>query len=108
MTIKENTSIIQGLISYEVDSRFIFINLVENAKFNRGEEKIYEGVGGNLFAFACDKSKKMGFDGVVVFHAKTELVNYYQKALEAEILGGHRMVIESPSSDKLIKQYFKN
>ena len=110
MTIRDNVSIIQGLISYVVSERdrFIFVNLAESAKFNRGKEKIYAGVGGNLFAFACKKSKEMGFDGVVVFQSKTALVTYYKNALGAEVLFGQRMVIEDIAAEKLIKQYFKN
>jgi hypothetical protein len=62
MTTVENKNIIQGLISLSVNEEFVFVNLVENAKFNRGKKKIYVGVGGNLFAFACLKSKEFGFD----------------------------------------------
>jgi len=29
------------------------MNLIENAKFNKGEKKLYKGVTGNLVAFAC-------------------------------------------------------
>jgi len=107
MTIKDNPTIIQGLISFIFDNGFVFINVVENAKFNRGKEKLYEGVGGNLFAFACKRSLEAGLEGFVVFEAKTALIGYYQKALGAELLGGQRMVISDKASEKLITQYFK-
>lgn len=108
MTIKDNPTIIQGLISYEVIAGFVAVNLVENAKFNRGKNKIYEGVGGNLFAFACKQSKKLGYDGCIAFYAKTSLVDYYQIALGAKLIFGQRMVIEEKQAHKLINQYFKD
>ncbi len=107
MTIKDNPTIIQGLISFRFDNGFVFINVVENAKFNRGSGKLYEGVGGNLFAYACKRSLEAGLEGFVVFEAKTALIGYYQKALGAESLGGQRMVISDKTSLKLINQYFK-
>ena len=108
MTIKDNIHVIQGLISFEIDDKYIFINAVENAKFNRGKEKIYIGVGGNMFAFACKKSKDIGFEGYVAFKAKTALLKYYQEALGAEITLGQRMYIGEEAANKLIKQYFKH
>jgi hypothetical protein len=61
MTTVENKNIIQGLLSLIVEENFISIGIVENAKFNRGKNKLYVGVGGNLFAFACQLSKELGF-----------------------------------------------
>ncbi len=48
MTTVENKNIVQGLVSLSVKNDFVFVNLVENRKFNKGKEKLYEGVGGNL------------------------------------------------------------
>lgn len=108
MTTIENKNIIQGLVSLKPAENFIFINLVENAKFNRGKEKIYLGVGGNLFAFACKVSKDMGFEGFVGFDAKTVLMDHYYKTLGAEKALGQRMFISDVHADTLINQYFKN
>lgn len=107
MTIKDNPTVVQGLISYSIDNKFIFVNMVENAKFNRGVEKVYEGVGGNLFAFACKRSLELGFEGFVSFNAKTSLIDYYKKTLGAEVMFGQRMAITDISAKKLINQYFK-
>ena len=106
MTTVENKNIIQGLVSLSIEDNFIFINLVENAKFNRGSGKIYEGVGGNLFAYACKRSSDIGFGGYVTFQAKTLLVSHYHKTLGAEVLFGQRMVIRKESAEKLIDKYF--
>ncbi len=108
MTTVENKQIIQGLISLSVQSGFVFINLVENAKFNRGIKKVYVGVGGNLFAFACLKSKELGFEGCVSFLSKTSLFEYYNKSLGAIRTIGQRMAILENEAQVLIKQYFKN
>ena len=108
MTTTENRDVIQGLLSYEIEDNFIFVNLVENAVFNRGKEKLYEGVGGNLFAYACKLSFDMGFGGFVSFKAKTALIEHYKKSLGAEVALGQRMYIGSHASILLINQYFKN
>ena len=52
LTVVKNPEIIQGKMSFEDKGDHIFINLVENAPFNIGKKKLYEGVPGNLFAFA--------------------------------------------------------
>jgi hypothetical protein len=51
-----NATIVQGLISLEDLRDHIFVHLIENANFNVGSQKLFEGVPGNLFAFACKKS----------------------------------------------------
>jgi len=45
----------------------IFMNLVESASFNIGKNKLYEGVAGNLVAYACKISFQKGFDGFEAF-----------------------------------------
>ena len=107
MTTVENKTIIQGLVSLTIEDKFVSVNLVENAKFNRGKQKIYVGVGGNMFAFACKISREVGFDGYVGFVAKTALFDYYNKTLGAQLSIGQRMYIGEEAADKLITQYFK-
>jgi hypothetical protein len=41
LTIVNNPSIIQGLISLEVKSDHVFMHLVESAPFNKGKNKMY-------------------------------------------------------------------
>ena len=53
LVILGNENIIQGLISLEDRGDHIFVNIIENAPFNIGKNKVYEGVPGNLFAYAC-------------------------------------------------------
>ena len=52
------------------------MDLIENAKFNKGRNKLYKGVAGNLVAFACKTSFENGFDGVVSFIAKSQLIDH--------------------------------
>lgn len=55
------------------------MHLVENAPFNIGKGKIYEGVAGNLVAYACKESFQKGFDGNVAFISKTRLLIIIRK-----------------------------
>jgi hypothetical protein len=71
-----NPSIIQGLLSIEDKSDHIFMHLIESSKFNKGKDKIYLGVPGNLVAFACKASLDKGYDGYVAFDSKTALIEH--------------------------------
>lgn len=102
-----NPSIIQGLISIEEMDDHVFMHLVESASFNRGKDKIYLGVPGNLVAFACKISKERGYEGFVAFDSKTVLVKHYQETLGAIRLRAQRMYLDDVAAQKLIYQYFK-
>ena len=104
----ENPDILHGLVSLSIEADHVFIHLLENALFNRGRNRQYAGVGGNLFAFACLRSFELGFDGNVVFNAKTQLIEHYESTLEAKRFRGQRMFIETDAARKLVDRYFKN
>ena len=106
LVVVNKSDIIQGLISLEFKSGYIFVNLVENAPFNIGQEKLYEGVPGNLFAFACKLSWDNGNKGFVSFISKAKLIEHYNKTLGAVNVFGQRMVIGPVEALKLINQYF--
>ena len=57
VTVNE-TQFIQGLISLEIREGHVYMHLLESAGHNRGNDKKYLGVAGNLVAFAC----KLSFD----------------------------------------------
>lgn len=63
LTIQNNPTIIQALMSIRIEDTHIYMHLIESAAFNRGEGKIYLGAPGNLVAFACRLSFQKGFDG---------------------------------------------
>lgn len=108
LTIHNNPHIIQGLMSLTSESDHVYMHLLENAPFNLGQDKLYEGVAGNLVAHACKVSFQKGFDGFVAFTAKTKLIEHYRKTLGAYTLGGHRMIIPTVSAQILIDKYFKS
>lgn len=103
-----NPTIIQGLISLEDLGDHIFVHLIENAEFNKGRQKLFEGVPGNLFAFACKMSFEKGYGGFVAFDSKTVLIPHYEKTLGAKPLAGIRMFFSRQAAYKLAVQYFKN
>jgi hypothetical protein len=108
LTIHNNPSIIQGLLSLTLEFDHVYMHLLENAPFNIGQNKLYEGVAGNLVAHACKVSFQQGFDGFVAFTAKTKLIQHYENTLGAYTLGGHRMIIPTNSAQILIDKYFKS
>jgi len=108
LTITNNLNVIQGLTSLTVKADHVLIHLIENAPFNRGKDKLYEGVPGNLVAFACRLSFQRGHDGFVSFHSKTNLVNHYIKTLGALHHRNHLMVIETDAATNLVNKYFKS
>jgi hypothetical protein len=108
LTTVSNPDIMQGLISLEYKDDHIFMHLIENAKFNKGRNKVYFGVPGNLVAFACKLSFDKGQDGFLAFDAKSALIKHYEESLGAIQFKGLRMVINSQAAIKLVRQYFKN
>jgi len=100
--------VIQGLLSLEIKSDHIYLHLLENAPFNRGAMKVYEGVAGNLFAFSCKLSFDFGFEGYVSFNAKTKLIDHYCKMLGAKHAGGTLMIIDTEAATFLMNSYFRN
>jgi len=108
LTTANNPTIIQGLISFTNKGDHIFMNLIESAKFNKGKKKLYKGVAGNLVAFACKISFEEGYDGVVSFISKTQLIQHYEQTLGAKLFGGNRMFIDTREALILITKYFKD
>jgi hypothetical protein len=82
--------------------------LLESSPFNIGKNKVYEGVAGNLVAYACKLSFQKGFEGFVGFTAKTKLIEHYEKTLRAYHFKNQRMIIETKSAKFLVEKYFKN
>lgn len=108
LTIVNNLSVVQGLLSVEAKADHLFMHLLENAPFNKGAAKMYAGVAGNLVAFACRLSFQRGFEGNVALISKTQLISHYSKTLGAVHVGGRIMVIDTNAAQRLIEKYFKN
>ena len=106
LTIVNNQSVIQGLISLEIKSDHVYMHLVESAPFNKGKSKVYSGVPGNLVAFACKLAFQRGHEGNVSFFSKTQLVQHYIDTLGAIHFGGRVTIIDTNAALKLINKYF--
>lgn len=106
LTTANNSGIIQGLICFEDKKDHIFLHLLESAKFNKGKNKLYLGVAGNLVAFACKVSFDKGYEGFVAFDSKTALIKHYEKSLGATYFRGQRMFIETRAAAQLVARYY--
>ena len=107
LTIKGNTDIIQGLVSFSDRKDHLFMHLIESAPFNKGKNKIYVGIAGNLIAFVCKQSWDRKYEGFISFISKTRLIKHYERTLGAIHVGNHKMVIFPKDALKLIRKYFK-
>jgi hypothetical protein len=108
LTTSDNSTVIHGLMSITEKGDHIFMDLIENAKFNKGRNKVFNGAAANLVAFSCKCFFERGHEGFVAFDAKTVLIKHYEETLKAEHFGGRRMIIYPPAAAKLVNQYFKN
>lgn len=108
LTIVNSPAVIQGLICLEVKADHVYMHLVESAPFNKGRNKVYAGVPGNLVAFACRLSFQRGHEGNVAFFAKTKLIQHYIESLGATQIRGENMIIGTIAALKLINKYFPN
>lgn len=106
LVTRGNEDVIQGLLSFCDGKDHVFMNLLENASFNKGKNKVYLGVAGNLVAYSCKVSFETGYDGYVVFDSKTALIEHYQETLHAKRLGGQRMYIDTVAAFRLLDKYF--
>ena len=107
LVVPELDDEIHGLVSLSREADHVFTHLVENHPLNVGREKRYEGVAGNLFAFAAKLSFELGHQGFVCFVAKTQLIGHYQKKFGAQRMGrGPRMHLDTTAAQTLMRSYF--
>lgn len=108
LTTSINPQIIQGLISVTDKGDHVFLDLIENAKFNKGKGKVYFGVAGNMVAFACKMAFELNYNGVISFVAKTQLIGHDEQTLGAKLFGGNRMYVDTVNAMTLVNKYFKD
>lgn len=109
-----------GLMSYELDEKGLAVEIIyiENAEHSNAnllrvkhKKKKYTGIAKALFAYAVQISIKSGFDGVLVFKAKTsELLNYYMREFSARPVAAYdpfRLVIWEDAAADLIAEFIK-
>lgn len=79
-----------------------------NNKQRSGQQK-YIGVGGHLFAIACEKSMEWGFCGAVHgFAASKILLEHYVKKLKAEpicMLHQYQFLLNEQAAQELMEVY---
>ena len=107
LIILSDPEVVHGLISLTFRSDHVEMNLLESAPFNRNNNRLFEGVAGNLVAFACSLSFQRGHEGNVAFVAKTKLISHYSETLGAIHIGSGRMIIKTNSAKYLVDKYFK-
>jgi hypothetical protein len=107
LTISGSTNV-QGLISITFRDDHVYMHLIESAPFNKGKNKTYLGVPGNLVAFACRVSFQRGGGGYLSFNSKTQLIDHYVKSLGAVHFGRTLMVITPETELKLTDKYFND
>ena len=107
-----------GLMSYELDENGLAIEIIymESARHSNanllhaeGGHKRYYGIAKALFAYAVQVSLDAGFDGVLVFKAKTsELLDYYARAFGARRAASYdpfRMIIWEDAAERIIAEF---
>ena len=116
---RTDTNELLGLMAYAVDDAILAVEIiyVESADHSNANllheidgEKKYIGIAKALFAYAVSISMESGYDGVLVFKAKTsELVEYYIREFGASHVGSYdpfRLVIWEDAARELI-DYFE-
>lgn len=103
----KDSETVQGRIAYRIDGGVADVDIVESAPQNMGHNGKYKGVGGHLFALACQASFEAGCDGFVAFTAKTNLIEHYKESLGAKVLNGQRMYIDESAAKVLIEKYLE-
>lgn len=107
-----------GLMSYELDEKTLAVEIIymESARHSNanllhaeGGHKRYYGIAKALFAYAVQMSLDAGFDGVLVFKAKTsELLDYYEREFGARRAAAYdpfRMIIWEDAAERIIEEF---
>lgn len=115
---REDDDELLGLMSYELDEKGLAVEIIymENARHSNAnmlrvedKKKKYTGIAKALFAYAVQISLDAGFDGVLVFKAKTsELLEYYMQeygARQVAVYDPFRLVIWEDAAETIISDF---
>lgn len=107
-----------GLMSYALDEKGLAVEIIymesarhsnENLLHAEGGHKRYYGIAKALFAYAVQVSLDAGFDGVLVFKAKTsKLLDYYVRTFGARRAAAYdpfRMIIWEDAAERIIEEF---
>ena len=102
----EDTQQILGLISLvnKAEELRIHINLIENAKHNKGKAKEIDNIAGCLIAFAAQVSFEKGYLGFISLVPKTALIDFYVEKYKFTRYG-RQLAMEGNASIRLIQKY---
>lgn len=103
----KDDAVVQGRISLKIEGGVADVEIVEAAPHNYGHNGQYQGVGGHLFAIACQKSLEAGYGGFVAFTSKSNLVEYYKKTLGAKVFRDRRLIIDEKAAQILLEKYLR-
>ncbi len=97
---------IQGIIKLEEENEAYYVlKNIEVAPWNYGSNGKFKKVAEILISFACLKSFELNegnYKGFLVFTSKGELIEYYQKKYNAELIFRERMIINPQFGKQLI------
>ncbi len=115
---RSDTHELLGLMSYSCDDSFLAVEIVyleshpeSNSNLLRitQQPKAYIGIAKAFFAYAVRESLAHGYDGVLVFKAKTDtLLEYYIREFGARPVSRYdpfRLVLWEDAAQKLISEY---
>ena len=115
---REDDDELLGLMSYELDEKGLAVEIIymesarhsnANLLHSENKKKKYTGIGKALFAYAVQISLDAGFDGVLVFKAKTsELLEYYMQefgARQVAVYDPFRLVIWEDAAETIISDF---
>ena len=105
-------------MSYEWDEKGLAVEIIymESARHSNanllhaeGGHKRYYGIARALFAYAVQVSMDAGFNGILVFKAKTsDLLDYYARAFGARRATAYdpfRMIIWEDAAERIIAEF---
>jgi len=95
---------LMSIIHFPEEQR-IQINLLSVSKENRGKDKIYDGIAGNLIAYACREGIRLYAEAACVsLQPKTELKEHYMKRYGMAD-AGMQVFLEGPDLFRLLEKY---
>ena len=110
-----------GLMSYSCDDHFLAVEIIYlenqpqsngNLLRQNGQSRAYTGIAKAFFAYAAAESVRHGYDGVLLFKAKTDvLLEYYIHAFGARPVSRYdpfRLVLWEDAAQKLLSEYEVN
>lgn len=107
VSLQDTPNQIEGIVMLTLlNDEMLFMNNIEIAPHNIGNNKKYTNAAGILLAFACKQSFEKGkgnYRGFLPFDSKTELVDLYCKKHGASLAMGHKLFFH-PEAGKILME----